>query len=241
MVWRALVALLLCSVPCFAQSEARIWTGVFSNEQAERGKANFNIACTRCHGGDLTGQTAPSLKGPRFIGAWENENLYKIFTKIRDTMPPNFGTLLTDNDKLDVLTYILRSNDFPTGQQELKVDPEALETIQIVKKGASQIITNFSVVRVLGCLTPGPNKTWNLSNTTDPILSRDQPSTTDELKRADTQPLGAQSFRLVNINTFKPDQYSGQKMEAKGLYYKDEKDARLNVTSLQPVGACTAK
>ncbi len=234
--------LLLVAIPAGAQTpEAKIWTGIFTNEQAERGRANFDIACVRCHGADLAGQTAPSLKGPRFIGAWENENLYKIFTKIRDTMPPNFGTILPDNDKLDVLTYILRTNDFPTGSQELKVDPDVLESVQIVKKGATQVVTNFSVVRVIGCLTQEPNSSWSLQNTTDPILSRDQPSTPEELQRADTQPLGTQAFHLVSVNSFKPDQFAGRKMEAKGLFYKDEKDARLNVTSLQPVGSCTAK
>jgi len=233
------VACLFPAIPAAAQtSEAKIWTGIFTNEQAERGKANFNIACVRCHGADLAGQTAPSLKGPRFIGAWENENLYKIFTKIRDTMPPNYGTLLPDNDKLEVLTYILRANDFPTGSQELTINPELLENVQIVKKGAVQVINNFAVVRVIGCLMPGPNSSWSLKNTTEPILSRDQPSTPDELKRADAQPLGTQAFRLVSVSGFKPDQFSGQKMEAKGLFYKDEKDARLNVTSLQPVGSC---
>jgi S-disulfanyl-L-cysteine oxidoreductase SoxD len=230
------------AIPGAAQTpEAKIWTGIFTNEQAERGKANFNIACVRCHGADLAGQTAPSLKGPRFIGAWENENLYKIFTKIRDTMPPNFGTILPDNDKLDVLTYILRMNEFPAGSQDLKVDADSLESIQIVRKGATQVITNFSVVRVVGCLTEGPDHSWDLRNTTDPVLSRDQPSTPEELKRADAQPLGTQAFHLVGVKRFKPDQLSGQKIEAKGLFYKDEKDTRLNVTSLQPVGFCTAK
>lgn len=233
---------LLWALPAFAQvPEPKIWSGIFTDEQAERGRANFNIACVRCHGADLAGQTAPSLKGPRFITAWENENLYKIFTKIRDTMPPNFGTILPDNDKLDVLTYILRTNEFPTGSEELKVDADTLEGVQIVRKGAAQVITNFSVVRVVGCLTPGPNSSWSLKNTTDPILSRDQASTPEELKRAETQPLGTQAFRLVSVNGFKPDQFSGQKIEAKGLFYKDEKDARLNVTSLQPAGSCTVK
>jgi S-disulfanyl-L-cysteine oxidoreductase SoxD len=234
--------LLFSAVPCLAQApEAKIWTGVFTNEQAERGKANFNIACVRCHGGDLAGQTAPSLKGPRFMGAWENENLYKFFTKIRDTMPPNFGTPLPDKDKLDVLTYILRTNEFPAGSQELTVEPEVLENVQIVRKGASQSVTNFSVVRVVGCLTPGPDNTWMLKNTTEPVLSRDQPSSPDELKRADAQTLGSEVFRLVSVNAFKPDQFAGRKMEARGLFYKDEKDARLNITSLQPIGSCTAK
>jgi mono/diheme cytochrome c family protein len=233
---------LLCAIPAAAQAtEARIWAGIFTNEQAERGRANFNIACVRCHGADLAGQTAPSLKGPRFIGAWENENLYKLFTKIRDTMPPNFGTILPDNDKLDVLAYVLRTNEFPAGSQELKVDADSLEGIQIVRKGAALVITNFSVVRVVGCLAAGPDNSWSLRSAMDPVLSRDQPSTPEELKRADVQPLGTQAFRLVSVNGFKPDQLSGRKVEAKGLLYKDEKDARINVTSLQAVGACIAK
>ena len=111
--------------------EAPIWTGLFTDEQAERGKANFAQSCVRCHGADLAGVTAPSLNGDRFIAAWENENLYKLFTKVRDTMPPNFGTILTDDAKLDVITYILRTNGFPTGSNELKVEPDTLEGIPL--------------------------------------------------------------------------------------------------------------
>src|SRR6185295_14800873 len=44
----ALMLVLMCAfaaIPATAQTpEAKIWTGVFTNEQAERGKANFNIA-----------------------------------------------------------------------------------------------------------------------------------------------------------------------------------------------------
>jgi quinoprotein glucose dehydrogenase len=219
--------------------DARIWTGIFTDEQADRGKADFAQSCTRCHGQDLGGLTAPSLNGNRFITTWENENLYKLFVKIRDTMPPNFGTILTDEAKLDVLTFLLRTNGYPSGGQELKVDAETLENIQIVRKGATQVVSNFSVVRVVGCLTPGTNKTWVLSNTTDPVLSRDQASTAEELKRADTLPLGKQNFRLVNVAGFDPQQHSGQKLDVKGLLYKDDTDARINVTSLQTVGVCT--
>ena len=229
-------------LPSVAQgNEPRIWTGVFTDEQVERGKANFAQSCTRCHGQDLAGLTAPSLNGNRFITAWENENLYKLFVKIRDTMPPNFGTILTDEAKLDVMAFILKTNGYPTGSQELKVDSDTLETIQVVQKGATQVVSNFSVVRVVGCLAPGPNNTWTLSNTTDPVLSRDQASTPDELKRAEALPAGKQSFRLVSVAGFSPQQYSGQRMDVKGLLYKDDTDARINVTSLQSVGACSTK
>jgi hypothetical protein len=161
--------------------------------------------------------------------------------KVRDTMPPNFGTILTDEAKLDVVTYILRTNGFPTGPQDLKVDAEALEGIQIVRKGASQVVSNFSVVRVLGCLTSGPNNTWSLSDATDPVLSRDQGSTPEELQRAQSVPPGKQQFRLINIAGFEPQQHAGQRIDVKGLIYKDETDARINVTSFQMAGSCSSK
>ena len=221
--------------------DARIWTGIFTEEQADRGKANFAQSCTRCHGQDLAGLTAPSLNGNRFITAWENENLYKLFVKIRDTMPPNFGTILTDESKLDVMTFLLRTNGYPTGAEELKVDPETLENIQIIRKGAPQVVSNFSVVRVVGCITPGPNNTWTLSNGTEPVLSRDQASTPEELKRAATLPAGTQNFRLVSVAGFNPKEHLGQKMDVKGLLYKDDTESRINVTSLQAIGSCATK
>jgi quinoprotein glucose dehydrogenase len=239
-IFAAVLAIVLSNARvASAQNEARIWTGVFTDEQADRGKADFAQSCTRCHGQDLAGLTAPSLNGNRFVSAWENENLYKLFVKVRDTMPPNFGTILTDEAKLDVVTFILRTNGFPTGSQELKVDPDTLENIQIVRKGAVQLVSNFSVVRVVGCLTQGQNDTWNLNNTTDPVLARDQASTPEELKRAQTLPAGKQNFRLVNVAGFNPQQNSGQKMDVKGLLYKDDTDARINVTSFQTVGPCS--
>src|SRR5262245_24211558 len=218
--------------------EARIWTGIFTNEQAERGKTDFAQSCVRCHGADLAGVTAPSLNGNRFVTAWENESRYKRFTKVRDTMPPNFGTILTDEAKLDVITYILRTNGFPAGSDELRVDPDTLESIQVVRKGASLAVTNFSIVRVVGCLAAGSNHTWMLNDATEPVLARDQASTPEELKRAENVPSGRQSFRLVSISGLKPDQNSGRRVEVKGLLYKDDSDARINVTSLQMVGSC---
>jgi quinoprotein glucose dehydrogenase len=234
--------LLLIAVPsAFAQNEPQIWTGVFTDEQAERGKANFAQSCTRCHGQDLAGLTAPSLNGNRFITAWENENLYKLFVKIRDTMPPNFGTILTDDAKLDVVAFLLRTNGYPTGSVELKVDADTLENIQIVRKGVTQVVSNFSVVRVVGCLTAGANNSWMLNDATEPVLSRDQPSTVEELKRAENLTAGKQTFRLVNVNGFHPEQYSSHRVDVKGLLYKDDKEARINVTSFQKAGACPSK
>jgi hypothetical protein len=70
------------------------------------------------------------------------------------------------------------------------------------------------------------------------VLSRDQPSTPEELQRAQGAPAGKQTFRLVNVAGFDPQKNSGHKVDVKGLIYKDEKDARINVTSLQIAGSC---
>lgn len=216
----------------------RIWTGVYSTEQAERGKANFATSCVRCHGQDLAGVTAPSLRGSRFMTAWENESIYRLFIKVRDTMPPNFGTALTEEAKLDVVAYLLQANNFPPGGRDLKIDGSDLEGIQIVQKDAAPAdIPNFSLVQIVGCLSRAADNSWVLSDTSEPAPARDQPSTPEELSAAAGRPPGLQKFRLVSVSAFAPESHAGQRMEAKGLLYKDGTDARLNLTSLQPVGS----
>ncbi|PYS38745.1 MAG: hypothetical protein DMG14_16535, partial [Acidobacteria bacterium] len=66
-----------------------IWDGVFTTAQADRGKAALlQNGCNGCHGPDLAGDRGPSLKGERFITSWENSSVNRLFTKIRETMPP---------------------------------------------------------------------------------------------------------------------------------------------------------
>lgn len=239
----AFILLVSFSGAAAAQSaDGRIWDGVFTAAQAARGKSNFTTSCERCHGANLAGVTAPSLTGPRFMTAWENEPVYRLFTKVRDTMPPNFGTTLTDEAKLDVVAYILQSNGFPAGTTELAMGADALEGIQIARKGQGTVLPNFSVVQVVGCLAPGPNSNvWLLTSASEPAATKDQPSSPDELKLAETQPLGSISFRLVNTNPFKSSLRGGQKVEAKGLLYRDPEDSRLNLTSLQTVASLCSK
>ena len=113
-----LTALLTCTIAVRAQNtEPRIWQGVYSAAQAERGKTSFNSSCLRCHGDKLQGNTAPALSGDRFYTSWGNEVVASLFAKIRDTMPPNFGTSIDDQMKLDIVTYILQTNGYPVGPE----------------------------------------------------------------------------------------------------------------------------
>ena len=232
----ALIALLATGIALRAQDTPRIWQGVYTTGQAERGKAVFNTTCLRCHGEDLAGNTAPALKGDRFQSSWGGDQIDSLFTKVRDTMPPNFGTILDDQVKLDVVTYILQTNGFPAGTTELTVGSADLATVQILKKGEQAVVQNFSLVQTVGCLAQGPNNTWLLTRTADPVTTRDDVPSDRALTAAASKGLGAKTFRLISVVPFKPESHAGQKMEARGLIYAEPGDERINLTSLRALG-----
>lgn len=217
-----------------AQStEPRIWQGVYSDAQAARGREVFNASCLRCHAADLSGTTAPALKGERFQTTFGNEPIDRLFLKVRDTMPPSFSTTLDDQAKLDVVTYILQTNGYPAGPGDLKLASEDLATAQILKKGEQAVVQNFSLVQAVGCLARGADNTWMLTRSTDPVSTREDAATPQALATAANRTLGTRTFRLLSAVPFKPEAHVGHKMEARGLVHVDGPSARLSVTSLQ--------
>ena len=232
--------LFTCVVVVRAQNpEPRIWQGVYSTAQAERGKTSFNSSCLRCHGDKLQGNTAPALSGDRFFTTWGSEPIASLFAKIRDTMPPNFGTSIDDQTKLDIVAYILQTNGYPGGPGELTQNGTDLATAQILKKGEQALVQNFSLVQTVGCLGRGPDNTWVLTRTSDPLVTRDDAPSAQSLASAATRPLGTRTFRLLSAKPFSPESHQGHKMEARGLIYSDAGDERLTLTSLRMAGNCT--
>src|SRR5262249_11902246 len=125
----------VASLEDFRLAKRGIWDGVFMASQAERGKAALQQnGCNGCHGADLEVARGPSVKGERFITTWENGSLDRLFTKIRDTMPPLNAEQVPANTKIDIIAYLLQVNGFPDGTANL--DADALGDLQIVRKGA---------------------------------------------------------------------------------------------------------
>ena len=222
-------------------SEPRIWQGIYTDAQAERGKNLFNSACIRCHGGDLAGTTAPALKGDRFQTSWGGDVVDRLFGKIRDTMPPNFSTAsLDDKQKLDIVSYILQTNGYPAGATELAVGSPDLTSAAILRKGEQATVQNFSLVQTVGCLTRGADNTWSLTRTADPVATRDDAPTDVALAASASQPLGSRTFRLLSAAMHGAQAQVGRKVEARGLVYSEPGNDRLTVTSLKAVGtACS--
>jgi cytochrome c5 len=218
------------------ESDVPIYAGVFSPAQAARGKQAFEANCARCHRANLEGtERGPALKGENFWAHWENETLATLFVKVRDNMPPNFtGAELDPQTKLDIVTHILTTNEFPSGRGELKPDRDALDELQIVKKGAAASMPNFAVVQVVGCLARDGGR-WTLTRVGKPVKQASPfPAKTSA---PSDRPLGSDTLLLTSVQGFSPDDQAGHKVEAVGLIYQAPGDNRLDVTSLRTVAA----
>jgi len=218
------------------ESDVPIYAGVFSAEQAARGKLAFEANCARCHRANLEGtERGPALKGENFWSHWENETLATLFVKVRDNMPPNFtGAELDPQTKLDIVTHILTTNEFPSGHGELKPDRDALDELQIVKKGAAASMPNFAIVQVVGCLAKDAGR-WTLTHAGKPVKQASPfPARTSP---PSDRPLGSDTLLLTSVQGFGPDDQAGHKVEAVGLIYRAPNDNRLDVTALRSVAA----
>jgi mono/diheme cytochrome c family protein len=204
-----------------------IWRGVYTTAQAERGRATYATTCLRCHNPDLSGDRGPALKGERFMTTWGGGSVTRLFEKIRDTMPPFATSTLDDTAKLDVVAFILQTNGFPAAEQELAF--AELEGIQILAQGEQPKAQNFARVQVVGCLARGDQNRFVLTNASEPVVAAEN---------APVPAPGTGRVVLLNAAPFNPATQVGQRVDARGLVYRDDKDTLLSVTALKPVGSC---
>jgi mono/diheme cytochrome c family protein len=213
-----------------------IWDGVYTSAQADRGKATFDVSCSRCHNADLSGsERGPTLTGEKFLGNWLDGSLEPLFSFIRDSMPQGSANIVSDDSKADILAYILQRNSFPPGKTELTANTSRLDTMQILRKGTAPGLQNLSFVQVVGCLEPGPGNRWVLTHSSARPGTRERTVSATELERARARALGEETYTLVSAAPFAPDTRRGHKVAAKGLLYRQPGDYRVNVTALETV------
>jgi mono/diheme cytochrome c family protein len=219
-----------------------VWDGIFTTAQADLGKQSAG-RCTGCHGPELAGSDrAPALKGNTFVANWQDGSVNRLFVKIRDGMPPGNTDSIPPDVKLNIVAHLLRENGFPAGASALPLNADALDGLQITKKGDDAGAPNFALVQVVGCLTADQTTGWKLTNASEPSVTRDSTPNAAALKAAETKPLGRQAFGLVSVDaTTKSGALDGHKVEARGLLYRDGSYADLNLTSLKHIAASCTK
>ena len=217
-------------------AQKNVLDGVYTQAQAMRGQAIFVAECRSCHSYDnLGGPEAQSLKGARFIEAWREDSLESLFTKMRRTMPPP-GALLNDEQYVDVIAFLLEANEYASGMEPLQT--LRLRSIQLVGKNGPQPLPNLSLVKSVGCITPGPNNTWLLTKATPLARTREaNESSREEIKISSETALADRSYPLRNIEN--AEQFSGRKVQAKGVLSRQQATDRINVMSIEALdGVC---
>jgi quinoprotein glucose dehydrogenase len=109
-----------------------VWDGVYTEEQATRGRMQYTQRCASCHASDLRGDsTAPSLIEESFSFQWGDATVGELFERIRTLMPSNRPNSLSSQSYRDIVAFILQSNKFPPGENELDPEADALRQILI--------------------------------------------------------------------------------------------------------------
>jgi cytochrome c len=102
-----------------AQARTSIWDGIYTDAQADRGHTLYMQSCARCHGADLSGTfEIPPLVG-RFMPYWSGSTLDALFDYVSTAMPLDHPGALGPAANADIVAFILKSNDIPSGSKEL--------------------------------------------------------------------------------------------------------------------------
>ena len=99
-------------------------SGVYTVEQAGRGREVFANICQGCH-------NIGSQSGEAFAKRWRGVILSELFRVMTDTMPKDDPGSLSLQERVDVVAYMLKINDLAAGSAELPADIEQLKKIVI--------------------------------------------------------------------------------------------------------------
>jgi len=119
-----------------AAAKRSVWDGVFTDAQAKRGRESYEYSCATCHLPSLEGDEArdiPALYGDDFVGEWTRKPVKDLYDLIRKMMPKDAPGSLKNETYVDIVAYLLQSNEFPAGAQELPADVAALEQVIVEK------------------------------------------------------------------------------------------------------------
>jgi mono/diheme cytochrome c family protein len=129
-----LVTIIIGAAPpgLHAQASTPASSGVYTTEQAARGREFYEAKCSSCHGNDLSGGgTSPGLVGPDFTAKWSGRPVAALFNSIHTSMPSDHPGTLSTQEVVDLIAFLLKVNSFPAGKTELPVNSDRLKSILI--------------------------------------------------------------------------------------------------------------
>ena len=108
--------------------------GVYTNDQATRGRYVYLGSCRYCH-------NAETHTGKVFAEWWKGKQLSDLYSFVLERMPKNDPGSLAPEDVADVVAYLLKLNAMPVGKAELYPDADSLRKYRIDVKQKSSTST----------------------------------------------------------------------------------------------------
>ena len=108
----------------FAAAQETIADGVYTAEQAERGKALYEENCQSCHNIDFYEQSLSNRV---------NQPVLYMFEEVLGTMPLNAPGFLPIDTYEDIFAYIFSEMGFPAGETELDYDSGMMGDVMMVQ------------------------------------------------------------------------------------------------------------
>jgi quinoprotein glucose dehydrogenase len=106
--------------------------GVYTAEQAERGRSVYGSQCLACHaerpGAAAGDASAPPLVGDGFLVRWSTASLAELYDSISQTMPLAAPGSLGREDYAAVMAYVLELNGYPAA--DVTLDPSNREHLR---------------------------------------------------------------------------------------------------------------
>ena len=121
----------------YAQEKKSVWDGVYSEEQAARGKDEYEYNCGNCHIHDLSGDSikdVPPLAGPDFLAQWAGKSVKELLEYMSTKMPRDSRGSLGAKTYVDIVSYVLKVNNFPAGAAALSGDSPRLANTVIERE-----------------------------------------------------------------------------------------------------------
>jgi len=107
------------------EAPAAAAVGLFTEEQAARGRAAFRGTCADCH-------YSSEFRDAQFKFKWGKRTVAELYRDIVENMPDDAPGSLPPQEYVDVVSYILQLNGFPPGARELTGDEAAMRLVTLV-------------------------------------------------------------------------------------------------------------
>ena len=131
-----------------APGKRSVMDGVYTTNQAARGRAQYKKRCVLCHLDNGQGHAAvpvipgesleregdaeaPAVAGEPFQKKWNGRTAWELYGAMASTMPVGSPKSLSPQEYADLLAFLFELNKFPAGQSELTPAREQLESITI--------------------------------------------------------------------------------------------------------------